>query len=419
MIGRLRQRPSSPRPDPAPMAATRRALGAAAAHADPQRRFVALQLREFDKGGLEEVVLTLARHLPSEFAPVVLDTSGKGGHLAEVAAAEGIAVVPLHDDPAALGAVLDSLDIAVASLHYDTFGAEVYRRRGIPVVYTIHNTYIWATPEFRSARQAAYACVDRFVAVSDAVADFFAARIGVPRHEVEVIPNGLALDALARETPVARSELGLAPQTTVFLNVASFNWNKFHVLMLAAMERLRAAGADAHLLLLGNVHDVGCHEFVAAEIERRSLQSCVTMLEYVAKDRVVGLMRMADCFLLPSLIEGCSMAALEAHWAGMPLILSDVGAASMLLGDGEAGILVPNACPDLQQLTPEDVVTRYNRGLTMPNLDAVVAAMAAICADRDGWRRRAGIGRQRVEAEFSAAKMCQRYGRLFEDLVRA
>jgi glycosyltransferase involved in cell wall biosynthesis len=111
------------------------------------------------------------------------------------------------------------------------------------------------------------------------------------------------------------------------------------------------------------------------------------------------------------------MAALEAHWAGMPMILSDVGAARMLLGDGQAGLLVPNACPDLQRLTPTDVVDKYNRGLCMPNLDALVEAMAQISADPAGWRQRAAVGRSRVEAQYSSAVMSQHYAELFAELV--
>lgn len=404
-------------------ASTRDALAvarAARAQCPGDRRFVALQLRSFDRGGLEEVVLTLASGLRDHdgLLPVVFDVAGQGGHLAALASAAGILTIPLHDDPELLEAVLDQLQPAVVNLHYDVFGAAIYRRRGIPVVYTIHNTYVWATPEFITERRPVYAGVDRFIAVSPAVADFFATRFGVPRERIDVIANGLALANLQHSQPMPRSDLGIAPATTLFVNVASFNWNKFQVLLLAAMARLRTIGAGAHLLLVGNVHDQACHEFVQAEIDRLALRDHVTVLDYVPKDRVMGLLQTADCFVLPSLLEGCSMAALEAAWAGLPLILSDVGAARLLVRDGDVGHVIPNACPDLQQLTTHAIVEEFNRGRRMPNLDALVAAMSDLVMHRAAWRARAASGRQRIESEFGAEVMCQRYAALFDTAMR-
>ena len=372
---------------------------------------VALQVDGFDKGGLEEVVLTLARHLKraGEVQVVVLVAGTEVGYLGSLAREEGIPVLPLGRDRLLLRLVLGLLPIRLVNLHYSTFGAEVYSRARIPVVYTIHNTYVWATPAFVRERAAAYRRAAAFIAVSDPVRDFFASRFQVDPSLVTTIPNGLDLEYAAEAEPVSRASLGLASDDVVFVNVASFNWLKFHVLMVAALERLVSRFPKTKLLLVGNVHEPDCLAYVRKAVAERGLGDHVRILEYQPKRRIIGLLEASDCFLLPSLIEGCSIAIMEAMYAGLPLILSDVGSARAMIRDGDIGIVIRSPYDDIRQLTPETVSGRYMGDAHLDNMDDLVAAMESICLDRDGWRRRARPGRERILGMYSSAHMSREY----------
>ncbi len=59
------------------------------------------------------------------------------------------------------------------------------------------------------------------------------------------------------------------------------------------------------------------------------------------RDDIPGLMKAADCFVLPSRYEGLPIVVLEAMGAGLPVILSDFSAARGMLRDGQDGIIVP------------------------------------------------------------------------------
>jgi glycosyltransferase involved in cell wall biosynthesis len=372
---------------------------------------VAIQVGSFDKGGLEEVVLTLARNLQrsGSVGVLVLVADGAIGHLGQRAQQAGIQVVPLHRNPLLLRRILRSLRVDVVSLHYSTFGAREYAEAGVPMVYTVHNTYVWADAGFARERAEAYAQVARFIAVSEPAASFFAARLGIDPARIQVVPNGLDPELLGTERRLERSAFGLAAGDVVFLNAASFNWNKFHVLMVAALERVLRRYPNAKLVLVGNTHDRACREEVEAQVQARGLGARVRILEYVPKDELIGLMRLSDCFLLPSLIEGWSIAVLEAMHSGLPLILSDVGSARTVIEGGDIGIVVPNPFPDIRELTTEAILRDYTLAPKLDNLDALVAAMESVASDPPGWKRRAAAGRAKVLERYTAARMCDAY----------
>jgi glycosyltransferase involved in cell wall biosynthesis len=60
-----------------------------------------------------------------------------------------------------------------------------------------------------------------------------------------------------------------------------------------------------------------------------------------SRSDVAEILRSLDLYVMPSLWEGLSLAMLEAMAAGLPVIISDVGGAAEVLGDGEFGVRVP------------------------------------------------------------------------------
>jgi len=71
----------------------------------------------------------------------------------------------------------------------------------------------------------------------------------------------------------------------------------------------------------------------------------VDFLGPVSAERVVELLREADVFALPSYSEGFSIAMLEAMAAGLPLVLTPVGAAPEILAPNENCLFVTPGSP--------------------------------------------------------------------------
>jgi len=62
-------------------------------------------------------------------------------------------------------------------------------------------------------------------------------------------------------------------------------------------------------------------------------------------------MAQSDCMVLPSLIEGWSIAAAEAMLLGVPLIVSDVGSAYDMMAVSSSVRVVPGKVPNILELT--------------------------------------------------------------------
>lgn len=113
-----------------------------------------------------------------------------------------------------------------------------------------------------------------------------------------------------------------------------------------------------------------------------------------AFDDVTELLSAADIFVLPSYEEGMSLSLLEAMSVGVPVIATDIPGNRLLITHEEHGLLVPTHDPAAIHQAIERLLT-----------DKVLAARLAMQA------------RQRVEREFSLAKMAERHLQVIDDAL--
>jgi sugar transferase (PEP-CTERM/EpsH1 system associated) len=110
---------------------------------------------------------------------------------------------------------------------------------------------------------------------------------------------------------------------------------------------------------------------------------------------VADVMRVLDCFVLPSLAEGISNTLLEAMASGLPVIATRVGGNAELMEEGLTGRLVPRS-------DPEALATEILHYFDDPSLA----------------RRHGGAGRSLVEKRFSLDLMVRRYDELYTNVSR-
>ena len=101
-----------------------------------------------------------------------------------------------------------------------------------------------------------------------------------------------------------------------------------------------------------------------------------------------------DIFVMISEPAGCPNASLEAMSAGLPVIATDHGGASEQVVDQVTGRLVAR----------EDIT-------------GLAQAMKELAHDDNRRRQWGAAGRQRVDAEFSLARMADNYERLCVELA--
>jgi glycosyltransferase involved in cell wall biosynthesis len=300
-------------------------------------------------------------------------------------------------------------------------GYPLFARRGIPNVTFIHNVYAFLPETRRAALRDNDRYVGRYVAVSQKAARYASGSIGLPADKIVIIPNGLIIaehEARARRpVALARAELGLRETDYVFINPASYNLHKGHYLIAAALRRIRAIRDDIKVLCVGN--DIFPPHVAAlrAHIQGQGLSGHMLMPGYFPD--IEDPMRVADACLLPSFIEGWSIAMNEAMFYAKPLILTNTGGAAEVIEDNDAGILLGTEYPDLvgldSALLDELAYAPRDYRLTAPLADA----MMAFADDPVRWAEAGRRGRDKLYERYDFHTVVRAYEALMHDLAAA
>ena len=169
---------------------------------------------------------------------------------------------------------------------------------------------------------------DRVVAFTHTLGDWYVAR-GVPRHRVGVVPcfpTGLPDGPVAEPVP---GRIGF---------VAGDVLAKGGDTVLRAMDRIRSARPDAQLWMAGGELPPGTVGGDAPWLTRAGYLS--------RQDLLTDFLPSCQVFAYPSRFDGLPLTLLEALAAGVPTVVSDYFALPEVVGDGEAGRVVPVDDPD-------------------------------------------------------------------------
>jgi len=381
---------------------------------------IIFQLDSFDKGGLEEVVFNLISRIKKAYDAniLVFVVNDQGGYMSKKAANDGFKIVNLKNNRYFLKLLIKKLNPSIVNLHYSVFGSDIYIDQGIPIIYTIHNNYIWADEAFINKRKPLYDKFGKFIAVSSQVRDFFCTRFDIDEERVIVVPNGLDLSNMKNVSVENRHNYGTKEDDFVFINVSSFNWNKFHILMVKAVEVLKKKYPNLRMLFVGNPLDRRTFDYISEEIKKRNLEDNIKIIDYVPKEKVLGLMKMSDCYVMPSIIEGWSIAVMEAMYCELPLILSDIGSARNVIKDSDIGIIINNPYENVQDLDPASFGEKYTNDKNLNNLSDLCYAMENIIQNKEVWRRKAAQGRTKIETKFNVEGMATMYWEEFNKIKK-
>lgn len=180
----------------------------------------------------------------------------------------------------------------------------------------------------------ARAFTERLICVS---ADEYAhARaLGMPRNKLSIVVNGV-------ETPPAnlrakvREALAIPPDALLYGFVGRLCHQKAPERLLAAFQRVAERVPKAHLVMIGTGEMQGA---VTRQIEAGGHAGRIHLTTGFTGPQAMAAI---DVLVMPSRYEAMSYVMLEAAAAGKPMVLTDVGGASMVLKDGVNGVLVEN-----------------------------------------------------------------------------
>jgi GT2 family glycosyltransferase/glycosyltransferase involved in cell wall biosynthesis len=371
-----------------------------------------------DKGGLEEVIANLARCLPEYgYDPFVLCVKS-GGMTADKLESQGVRVYNANGQKSAIRDVLRKEKPKLASTHWaDLSFLQVASEIGVPVIETIHNTYVWLDREGWQKEKQRSRYFYRYAAVSDLVRQYTLKWNTALRPEwISVLPNGVDSSRLAlKEYREARRELGIQEGETLFISIGSYHGGKNQLGLLAAFDQISREYPQTRLFCIGQIGDSEYHAQVVSFLNSLKSKDRVGLFEF--RSDVGLLLSGADALVINSFFEGWSMAATEALIAGVPLVHTECGSGRELVGEmGERGFLIPNPAGDPLELTWE-IIRQAIPMKQQRSTPALVEAMSEIVLNREEWRaRRSGIRNYSVNA-FGMESFLQRYQDLFNQVL--
>jgi len=231
--------------------------------------------------------------------------------------------------------------------------------------------------------------VTRYVAVAGAVADHYMKRLKIPARKISTIPNGV--EAGRRESGqrnALKERLSLPEGAFVIGAAGRLHKQKGTDILIQAMHKVRQTCPEAMLLIAGEGP-----ERDALEEAARSLPDGV--IRFTGNVRQMEeFYELLDVFALPSRWEGMPNALLEAMAAGVPAVAARTGGVPEIIGEEEAGIMVPPGSPEALA-------------------DAVICLLKS-----SGQREKMKMNAIKRSGLFSLDKMTESYESLYEELLK-
>jgi glycosyltransferase involved in cell wall biosynthesis len=242
----------------------------------------------------------------------------------------------------------------------NVIAASAARLAGVPrVVASVRNMSTWKSwPGFRRwwywlADRLTAPLNDVIFANSRAAANDFVRWTRLPDLPVEVVPNGLDVDALlaAPDTDV-RQRYGLPSDLPVLLTVGRLSFEKDQETLLRSCALLATRMQRWHLFVVGH----GVLETRLRQLaEDLGLDTQVTFTGRV--DDPQSYYRAATLFVLSSRIEGLPNALIEAQVFGVAAVTTDCGGAGDVVDAGQTGRVVPIGDVDALARNIEELLT--------------------------------------------------------------
>jgi len=203
---------------------------------------------------------------------------------------------------------------------------------------------------------------------------------------IHVIYNGIEPEHDCDQMPFET----MYPGKKIILSVGRLEKQKGFSYLIGASKILKEQRTDFLIVVLG---EGKLRETLKKQAETLGVGDCIQLPGFVKN--VGPYMKGCDVFVLPSLFEGLSNAAIEAMSFGKPAVLSDVNGSREIVTPGENGFIVP----------PKDEV----------------ALAQAILDLLDDERRRTVFGncaRVHVYERFSIEGMVNKLEKLFREMLQ-
>jgi len=374
------------------------------------RPCIAHVVYRFDVGGLENGVVNLVNHLPSDAYRHAIVALTEVTDFRERIRRDDVQFFSLHKRSGHAFRLYPRLfklfrGLAPAIVHTRNLAALEASvpawLAGVPArVHGEHGRDVGdldgSNRTYRRVRRVYRPFVTQYVALSKDLADYLRGPIGIAPARIAQIYNGVDTTRFA-PAPDHRLPLEGCPFTSADLwlvgTVGRMKDVKDQVTLAKAFVvavRRHPAGERMRLVVAGSGP-------LRDSVERVLADAGLREHAWLPGERtdVPEILRRLDCFVLPSLAEGVSNTILEAMASGIPIVATRVGGNPELVDDGVTGRLVPPSEPE-----------------------SMASAILGYFNDPATARRHGRAARQVAVKRFSLERMVKDYLSLYDGILR-
>jgi glycosyltransferase involved in cell wall biosynthesis len=316
---------------------------------------IAIILSELQPGGMERVVVYLAKGLSSRGIATMVVCLQNPGELAPELDGSGVQLEALRSlAPNDLWAVwrlrtlLRRFGPSVINIHDYTSTPYAVSANWLasraPIVFTAHGELYEGFDGLRKRYRFFSKSFSHLTAVSNEIFQCHKKYLDWS-GSAAIIRNGVpAIRRNARLRDAVRTELGCRSDDFLFLGVGNPRTEKAFEDLIDATAILRERKRYKRnflTIIAGKLIDSDYCRMLSRRVEKRSVQDCWRFLGY--RNDTTALYSAADAFVLSSRSEGLPLVVLESMMAGLPVVTTCVGGVPHAVGD--YGLLVEPANP--------------------------------------------------------------------------
>lgn len=182
--------------------------------------------------------------------------------------------------------------------------------------------------------------VDRVIAVSNAVAEYYIQYKKLPRSKVEVIHNWCDFEQFnynvynEKSKRKKKNDLGIPTKFTLIGLIGRLEEQKGHKYLIHAMPEILKNYPKIKFLFIG---DGSLKNELIMIAKDKGVYNDILFLGF--RNDIPELLSIIDIIVLPSLFEGLPLTAIEASAMGIPVVASDVDGTPDVIIDGKTGFL--------------------------------------------------------------------------------
>ena len=246
------------------------------------------------------------------------------------------------------------------------------------------------------------------LAVSPEVRSALTRRDRLPAARVEILENGVDLEAIEREPRAdLRRELDLPEHSFLMCAAGRLVPVKGHGYLIDALGELLPRHPSTHLVIVGDGPE---EERLRRRSTRMGVDGNVHFLGF--RRDLIPLLKAVDLLVLPSLQEGLPLTMLEAMACGVPVAATAVGEIPAVIEHGRSGFLIAPPAPWGEQTTIRSEATAE-----VPPWPSLVEALTWMVENEQPRGKLARRARAEVVGRYGIAGLVSRLETIYRILL--